>query len=468
MKEKEKKEFHISRGLHFTVRFIALTLVIVLLILTGHAAITFCLGLFADGDYVVNLPGQDSPVVYVNEVPDPTDPVYIDPSQVVEVTRAQITVAGDIMPHMPIVRTNKTSDGYDFTDVFSYIKSYVISSDYAVANLETTFAGTSGKDYAGAPDFNSPDAVAEGAQTTGFDMLLTANEQCFNYGVEGLTRTLSVLKDQNLTTLGTTETKDEPRHAVKNIGGIKVGMAAYTFADIGADSKVTLNKHTASGTDAALISAFDYDNLSAFYQEIEYEISAMRAKGAETIMLYLHWGDEYSTSVSDKQRSIAQKLCDLGVDIVVGSHPHVVQPVDLLTSSVDASHKMVCLYSTGTLLSNLRGDVINQPSGHTEDGMLFTFTLSKYNDGTVRISSVKVLPTWVVVRGTGEGRDFHILPLDQGNGNWKGSFDLSATQLEDARKSFARTMDLVTPGMNKILTYLSEKNAALDPSLGVG
>ena len=129
---------------------------------------------------------------------------------------------------------------------------------------------------------------------------------------------------------------------------------------------------------------------------------------------------------------------------------------------------MVCLYSTGTLLSNLRADVINQPSGYTEDGMIFTFTLSKYSDGTVRISAVKVLPTWVVVRGTGEGRDFHVLPLDQGNGNWKGSFDLDTTQLENARKSYNRTMDLVTPGMNKILSYLSEKNATLDPSLGVG
>ena len=441
---------------------------IVLLVLSGKAAITFCLSLFADGDYVVKLPGQDSPVVYVNEFVDATEPVHIDPGEVVEVTRTQITVAGDILPHMPIVRTNKTDNGYDFTDVFTYIKSYVISSDYAVANLETTFAGTAGKEYAGAPDFNSPDAIAEGARITGFDMLLTANEQCFNYGTAGLTRTLSVLKDQNLTTLGTTETKDEPRHTVKNIGGIKVGMAAYTFADIGTDSKVTLNNHTASGADAALISAFDYDNLSAFYQEIEYEISAMRAKGAETIMLYLHWGDEYSTSVSDKQRAIAQKLCDLGVDIIVGSHPHVVQPVDLLTSSADASHKMVCLYSTGTLLSNLRSDVINQPSGHTEDGMLFTFTLAKYSDGNVRISAVKVLPTWVVVRGTGEGRDFHVLPLDQGNGNWKGSFDLNDTQLEDARKSFNRTMDLVNPGLGKILAYLSEKNATLDPSLGVG
>ena len=325
-----------------------------------------------------------------------------------------------------------------------------------------------GNEYAGAPDFNSPDAIAAGAQLAGFDMLLTANEQCFNYGTDGLKRTLGALKDQSLATLGTTETKEEPHHAVKNIGGIKVGMAAYTFASIGADSKVTINNHTASGADAALISAFDYNNLSAFYQEIEYEISAMRAKGAETIMLYLHWGNEYDTSISDNQRAIAQKLCDLGVDLIVGSHPHVVQPVDLLTSSIDPSHRTVCLYSVGTLLSNLRSDVIGQPSGHTEDGMLFTFTLSKYNDGTVRLSAVKVIPTWVVVRGSGESRDFHILPLDQSNGNWAASFDLSSFQQESARKSFNRTMDLVTPGMNKILSYLSEKNSTLDPSLGVG
>lgn len=468
MKEKEKKEFHISRELHFAVRSIVVILALVLILFTGRAAITFCLGLFADGDYVVQFPGQDSPVVYVNERVEPTEPVYIDPSQVVEIARAEIAVAGDVMPHMPIVRTSKTDDGYDFDGIFTYVKSYITDADYAVANLETTLSGTQGKDYAGFPDFNSPDAIAATAKNVGFDMLLTGNEQCYNYGADGLIRTLSVLKEQNLATLGTVETKEEPRHVVKNIGGIKVGMANYTFAKIGSDSKVTLNDHTADSANSALISAFDYDNLSAFYTEMEYEIAAMYAKGADAIVIYLHWGDEYSTSVSDKQRAIAQKLCDLGVDVIVGSHTHTVQPMDLLTSSADPSHKTVCMYSTGTLLSNLRADVIGQTAGHSEDGVLFTFTLAKYNDGTVRVNAVNLLPTWVVVRGTGEGRDFHILPLDQSNGNWKGSFDLSSTQLEDAKKSYNRTMELVTPGLNKVLAYLNEKNATLDPSLGVG
>lgn len=468
MKEKEKKEFYISRELHFTVRAIAAVLALVLILLTGRAAITFCLGLFAKGEHVVNFPGQGSPIVQVNDRTEATEPIYIDPSQVVEIARAEITVAGDVMPHMPIVRTSQTEDGYHFDDIFTYVRSYVTGADYAVANLETTFAGTQNKEYAGFPDFNSPDQIAAGMQNAGFDMLLTANEQCYNYGIDGLVRTLSVLKNQSLATLGTTETKEEPRHVVKDISGVKVGMAAYTFADISADSKVTLNGHTAGSADGALISAFDYDNLSGFYLELENEIAAMRAKGADAVVVYIHWGDEYSTGVSDRQRSIAQKLCDLGVDVIAGSHPHVVQAVDLLTSSVDSDHKTVCAYSLGNLLSNLRADNVGVGSGNCEDGLLFSFTLAKYNDGTVRISAVKLLPIWVMIRGSGEGRDFYILPLDQNNGNWRGSFDLSDTQLNDAQKSYNRTMELVTPGLNKIISYLAQSDSGLDPSISFG
>lgn len=468
MKENKKKEFFISRRLHFAVRFTAAMLVLLLVCFTGHAAITFCLGLFADGNYVVQLPGQDSPLVQVSEVSKNDEKVYIDPSQVVEIARAEITVVGDLMLHMPIVRSSQSGSGYNFDSIFTYVKSYISGADYAVANLETTLSGTDGKDYAGFPDFNSPDAIAASAKNAGFDMLLTGNNQCYNYGFEGLQRTLSVLREQNLAFIGTRDTKEEPRHVVKSIGGVKVGMTSYTFADLSSDGKATLNGHTAGSEDSALINIFDYDDLSTFYTEIENEIATMRAKDADAIVVYLHWGNDYSTSVSDTQRTIAQRLCDLGVDVIAGSHPHMVQSMDLLSSSLDPSRKTLCLYSLGNFLSNLRSDNIGLTSSHCEDGLMFNFTLSKYNDGTVRISAVNLYPTWVLVRGEGDNRDFCILPLDQNNGNWQGTFNLTDTQLDHAKMSHTRTMELITPGMNKVIAYLADKNAALDPSLGVG
>lgn len=467
MKEK-KKEFQISREMIRTIRFVAILLVLLLVFFTGRAAIRFCLGLFADGDYIVQLPGQDSPIVAMSDISKPTEPVYIDPSQVVEIARANFTLAGDVMLHMPIVRSSENADGYNFDDIFTYIKPYITRADFAAANLETTLSGSDGKEFTGFPDFNSPDAIALSAKNAGFDMLLTGNNHSYDYGTAGLKRTLSILKSYNLGTLGTVESKEETRHVIKTVGGIKVGMACYTFADIDESSNVTINNHTTDSAAAGLINAFDYSRLSQFYTEVESEVAAMKAGGADTIVMYIHWGEAYSLSVSDKQKEIAQKLCDLGVDIIAGSHPHVVQPIDLLTSSVNPAHKTVCLYSMGNFLSNQRADNIGMTSGHTEDGILLSFTLSKYNDGTARISAISALPTWVVIHGTDDDRDFCILPLDQTVTDWGGAFSLSSEQVAAAKNSYNRTMAVVTPGLNKVGAYLNEKNGLLNPTLGVG
>ena len=173
-------------------------------------------------------------------------------------------------------------------------------------------------------------------------------------------------------------------------------------------------------------------------------------------------------SINDKQKEIAQKLCDLGVDVIAGSHPHVIQSIDLLTSAANPTHKTVCLYSLGNFLSNQRADNIGVTSGHTEDGILINFTFSKYNDGTARISAISALPTWVLVQGTDEDRDFFIVPLDQAVADWRGAYLLSSDQLSAAKNSYNRTMAVVTPGLNKVTSYINEKNALLNPSLGLG
>jgi poly-gamma-glutamate synthesis protein (capsule biosynthesis protein) len=467
MKEK-KKDFEISREMHRTIRLVAILLVLALVFFTGHAAIRFCLSLFADGDYIVQLPGQDSPIVSLSDSSKPTEPVYIDPSQVVEIARADFAVAGDVMLHMPIIRTSQTADGYNFDDIFKYIKPYITRADFAAANLETTLAGSDGKEFTGFPNFNSPDAIALSAKNAGLDMLLTGNEHSYDYGTAGLKRTLSILKSYNLTALGTVEHKEETRHVIKTAGGVKVGMVCYTFASIDESNNVTINNLTTDSAAAGLINAFDYSRLSQFYTEVEGEVSTMEANGVDITMVFIHWGDEYSLKVSDKQKEIAQKLCDLGIDVIVGSHPHVVQPIDLLTSSVNPAHKVVCLYSMGNFLSNQRADNIGITSGHSEDGLLLNFTFSKYNDGTARISAISALPTWVLVQGTDDDRDFYIVPLDQTVTDWRGAYLLSSDQLSASKNSYNRTMAIITPGLNKVTSYLAEKNSLLNPTIGIG
>lgn len=470
MKDTQKNDFYISPAVHYVLRAIGKLILLAVILLSATSVVTFCLGLFAAGDHVVQLPGQASPIISVQKIAETETPVTVDPGQVVEIARADIAVAGDIMLHMPIVRTNATDEGYQFDEVLAFVKPYISGADYAVVNLETTLSGTDGgREYTGSPNFNSPDAIALSAKNSGFDMLLTGNDHCYDYGTAGLKRTLSVLKSYNLDTLGTLETKEETRYAIKTVGGVNVGMLSYTAAQIDdSGSTVKLNDRKTDSAAAGLINAFDYEKLSQFYTEVEGQIATMRTNGADAVVVFIHWGDEYSLNVTDKQKSIAQKLCDLGVDVIVGSNPHVVQPADLLTSSVNTDQKTVCLYSSGSFLSNLRIDTTPLSTSHCEDSVVLNFTLTKYSDGTVRLNAVSLLPTWVMVDGTGPTRDFFVLPLDQNITDWAKAYGLTGQQLSDAKNSYNRTMEILTPGLNKIATHLSAENSGIDSSMGVG
>lgn len=465
MNEREKFDFDIHPTVSQVLRITALALVLLAIYLAAHMAITFCLGLFAKGNHVVQLPWQESPIVTLQE--EESKKPVIAPGEEEEVSRTDLLVTGDILMHMPIVRSAWTGDGYNFDDVFAYIEPYVTSAGYASATLETTLSGVE-KTFSGFPNFNSPDELAAGAKNAGFDLLVTATEHCYDFGTDGLRRTLSTVQKTGLSTIGTVENAEESRHSIQTVNGIRIGMASYTYSDLREDGSVGLNGLNAEADAAVLVNTFDPKRLSRFYTEIEGELAAMRSSGADITVVYLHWGDEYSAAVSDTQRSMAQKLCDLGVDVIVGSHPHVVQPVDLLTSSNNPDHKTLVVYSAGTLLSNLRAETSDLPSGHTEDGFLFRITLAKYNDDSVRIAAVNLLPTWVVVHGSGEERDFCILPLNQQVTDWEAAYGLSPSQLSGAKSSYNRTMAIVTAGLNKVSAYLSEQSGKLNPNFGVG
>ena len=452
-RRRKRRRIHPAVKLLFSVAAIGL-----LLYLAGFA-FRYCLGLFiVNEDYILNVPGKGSPIVEV--VPE-QDPEQLDESGTVSQTgRATILVAGDIMTHMPIVRSGKTGDGYVFSDIFDQVRPYVSEADYAVVNLETTLSGTAGgKEYTGYPDFNAPDAIATGAYSAGFDMMLTGNNRCYDYGTAGMLRTLETVRNAGLDTLGTKAAVEEANYLVKDLNGVKVGMICYTFADIEADRNMPIIDEVQTDSKAAgLINVFDYGNLDMFYAEMENHISAMHAAGAESIVIYIHWGDQFNTTPSNSQKAMAQRLCDLGVDVIVGSHPHVVQPIELLTST-DGTHQTLCAYSLGNFLSNQRADNIALNTGHSEDGLMLRFTLAKYSDGHTYVESAELIPTWVLVRGSDNSKTYHILPLDGSSENWQSAYDLSSTQLSNAKKSLERTNAIVDSGLKTVQSLLAQMTA---------
>ena len=392
---------------------------------------------------------------------DDTTPTGDEPLRVV--STATVSTQGDLLMHLPVIETaDKGNDTYDFASVFRYIKEYTESYDYAVANLETTLAGTK-RAYSGYPNFNCPDGILPSAVAAGYDMLLTANNHCNDTQWAGISRTLEQTRAAGLKTLGTQLNDSEKKYEVVDINGIKVGMLCYTYATGESDDGRPALNGGSTVAQVGVVNFFRENNLQKFYTEVERRLKAMREEGAEITMLYIHWGVEYQTKENANQRTIAQKLCDLGVDVIVGGHPHVVQPVDLLESTTDPEHKTVCIYSLGNAVSNQRRALMNLKTGHTEDGVLFTVTFEKYSDGSVYVADADVLPTWVNMSTVNGQKEYNILPLDADKKDqWRTSFNLTASLYEEAVKSYDRTMQIVGDGLTEVQTWLAQEKTARD------
>lgn len=393
----------------------------------------------------------------------PTEP------PIVKETTATIGATGDILMHDLLIASgyDRTAGTYNYDDIFTWFSSYVSRVDYAVANLEVTLAGAdNGYDYGGYPNFNCPDAIVDSLKAAGFDMLLTANNHSYDTRHTGFIRTQQVIDDRGLDRIGTRLSTDVKRYSIVDINGIRIGMVNYTYnTGIKEDGSVSLNVIPLTLADSQLVNSFSYDHLDSFYAELGDLLVAMKAEGAEATVLYIHWGDEYKTAPNSNQTKMAQELCNMGIDVIVGNHAHVPQPVELLTSQLDGNQKTLCLYSTGNSVSNIY-ETSRFPV-NTEDGMLFTFSFAKYSDGTVVLEGADVLPTWVWRHDVDGVRKFDILTLDDEIADWKSHLGVSDQILAECRDSYERTMDIVGEGLEEANAWLTQHQAEVEAQLGI-
>ncbi len=390
------------------------------------------------------------------------------PQQEFVVSTATIGAMGDLLMHKTIFdypEYNATCDNqdgtYDFSTLFQYLTPYSSPVDYMVANLETTLGGEDFP-YQGNPAFNCPDEILDAVKAAGFDMLLTANNHSYDTLMPGLKRTLEQTRGQGMDTLGTRLSEEEARYTIVEVNGIRIGMVCYTYTLKMDGNKPNLNYNTPV-EQPELINYFDYNAMSAFYSELGRVFAEMEEAGAEATMLYIHWGNEYELTESATQNTIAQKICDMGFDVIVGGHPHVVQPMEMLESTVDPAHKTLCLYSLGNAVSNQRlGKISRITTAHTEDGMLATVTFEKYADGTVQLAGVDVLPTWVNMFTNEKGKnEYNILPLDKSKEDqWQELFVFGDPIMAAAQASYERTMAIVGPGLSECQAYLAKQRQA--------
>lgn len=377
-------------------------------------------------------------VVRKNKAPEEDTRIILEDPRV-ESTMT-IGATGDILIHSPIIDSVNYGGYYDFSGCFSLVTPYYSQPDIMIANLEVTCGGEESGAYSGYPTFNCPDTIVSALKNAGVDILLTANNHSYDTGMYGLQRTIDVIKENGLEYLGTRRSTDEKFVIVKQVNGIKIGIVNFTY-DTRAypgDQK-SLNGIPMLDEAEDLVSSFCYEDLDELYRNAESAIDQMNMLGVDSRIIFIHWGNEYEDDPNWIQEEIAQRLCEIGADVIIGGHPHVIQRYDTLTSST--GHKTLCLYSMGNELSNQRAELMDEDGnrGYTEDGLIMEVTWSKFNNGKVKITGLKIIPTWVERIG-----DYKIVALD----DQTASYSWGAESEGRALASYERTIGRLSSAYN--------------------
>lgn len=329
-----------------------------------------------------------------------------------------ILFAGDIMGHdMQIASARNDSTGiYSYDSVFKYIRPVIEDADFAVGNLEVTLGGAP---YKGYPAFSSPDALAVACKNAGFDALMTANNHSADRGPKGIARTLRVLDSLDIPHTGTwtgPETRDTLTPLILKAKGISVAMLNYTY---GTNGIVVPPPRVVSYIDTVRITS---------------DIIASKEKGADLVVVFIHWGNEYDSLPSPLQELTAKAIFNGGADIIIGSHPHVLQPMHATADSSGLSDPVV--WSMGNFISNQR-------KRRSDGGAMVRIELKKVGDKTL-ITSAGYILTWVWSPLENGKRKFYILPCNEFEENREffqssTAYDAMTLFIKDSRRLLNRT-----------------------------
>ena len=311
------------------------------------------------------------------------------------ISTVNLLATGDIMFHSPQFRVafdSKTGE-YDFSPVFKHVKKYIEQADISIANFETVTAG-SDIAYSGFPRFNTPKGALKAISEAGFDILSTANNHSLDQGKKGLVKTIKSIEEYGMQNIGTYIEKERPA-LVEEVDGISLGFLSYTYGLNGMDSTLSTDQL------AYMVNRIDED-------KIKYDIEKMEKLDTDITIVYIHWGHEYHREPSENQIELGEKMIDWGADIILGSHPHVIQESEIL--NVDGQDKFI-VYSMGNFLSNQRESSMG--NSYTEDGIMINFQIEKSSlTEEAKISQIEYIPTWVNRYRENGKLNYEILPIE--------------------------------------------------------
>jgi poly-gamma-glutamate synthesis protein (capsule biosynthesis protein) len=301
-----------------------------------------------------------------------------------------ISVVGDLMCHSPQFEYTKVGkDSFDFSPVYRNVKIYLESSDFTFGNLETVTAGKENGGYTGYPMFNTPASYISALKEIGFDLLVTANNHSLDRSEKGILKTIDEINSRNLNYVGTFKSQqDRDSIRIFDIKGIKISVLAYSYGTNG--NPIPKDKNY-------LINLIDY-NL------IEKDIQSAKTNGAELVLLHFHFGEEYKREPVQFQKDVVNKTIELGADIIIGGHPHVLQPVNFYKTNNAKLDSGFVAYSMGNFFSN-------QQARFKDAGMILTIIIKKdFIKNRIEITEVNYLPTWVFKGNTTNDKEYVIMP----------------------------------------------------------
>jgi poly-gamma-glutamate synthesis protein (capsule biosynthesis protein) len=339
----------------------------------------------------------------------------------------KIAAVGDILMWANQIRSARTSNGaYSFDYMFKEVMPLLKDADLTIGNLETTLSGRE-KYYQGVntviggPAFNCPDELAGTLKKSGFDVLTTANNHCMDRGIDGLKRTLDVLDKASIYHTGTFRSyKDSTSKLILKVKDIKVGILACTYGT---------NGYELPEQEAWAVNYIGENILTQVYE---------MKKEVDLTIVCIHAGIEFTSELSKYQMYWVQQFFEHGADIILGVHPHVIQPMRFKrVKDIDGIEKdRFVAFSLGNFISDILYDDI-----YTVTGMILNLEVSKNAEGKAVVTNVEYIPTWVLRSKVDDKTNFVLLPMRKYL-NSNGS-TLTADTLDDMKKAWDYTKALL-------------------------
>ncbi len=352
-----------------------------------------------------------------NYIEEELGEIIEEEEEVPEDITINLVAIGDVMCHSTNYKGayNSETGEYDFSPVFANVAKYITKADIAIGNLETTFAGEA-RGYSGYPTFNSPASLGTALKNIGIDVLSTANNHSMDKGESGVISTLDTLDEIGISHTGTARSEEEQDTIlVKDVNGIKIAFLSFTY-----------------GTNGITIPSGKEYLVNLIDKELMLEqIELAKQEEVDVICVSMHWGTEYSQKQNSEQEELADFLFQNGVDIIIGNHAHVVEPMEKRTVTLeDGTEKDVfVIYALGNFVSG-------QVKEHTKSTVILDMQITKNGEtGKISIDSVDYIPVYCYDKGSSVAGRYELIDIREAITQYESGDSSISTSLYNTLKS---------------------------------